>query len=258
MHDLRAYAIEAAATGTILAAAGMYTLAVQHPGSPLHGLLPDAFARRGAVGLAMGSTVAAIVYSPWGRRSGAHCNPAVTLAFFRLRKVAPLDAIAYVAAQFAGAFLGVLIVAAFFRALLGDPSVHWYVTVPGMAGAAAAFLAEFGVTALLMTVVLRTMASQRARPYTGLCAALTLALAIAFESPLSGTGLNPAHSIATAAVSGIWTAWWIYLTAPPFGMLFAAELHARFARRPIPCAKLAHDRGRPCQFLNCAFSGATV
>jgi aquaporin Z len=257
MRDFTSYAIELAATAIILAAAGFYTVAVQYHGSPLHAVLPDAAMRRAVVGLLMGATVASIVYSPWGRRSGAHLNPAITLTFLRLRKVAASDAAAYVAAQFAGALLGVGAVAGVFRAALADPAVRWFVTVPGIGGTAVAFLGEVAVTAVLMTIVLRSMGSPRWRPYTGLLAGVVVASAIAFESPLSGSGLNPARSMATAAFSGIWTAWWVYLVAPPIGMLAAAEIFVRSGSRPVPCAKLVHDRGRPCHFLNCALSGGS-
>lgn len=257
MRDVSAYAIEAASTAIVLAAAGLYTVAVQYHASPLHAALPDPAMRRAAVGLLMGATVAAIAYSPWGRRSGAHLNPAITLTFLRLGKVASSDAAAYIAAQFGGALLGVGAVALVLHPALADPAVRWYVTVPGTAGTAVAFFAEIAVTAVLMTIVLRSMGSPRWRSYTGVLAGVVVASAIAFESPLSGTGLNPARSMATAAFSGIWTAWWVYLFAPPIGMLAAAEVFARFAPRAVPCAKLVHDRGRPCQFLNCAVSGGS-
>ncbi|HTJ24676.1 MAG TPA: aquaporin [Candidatus Limnocylindria bacterium] len=245
------YAIEAVATAVLVGAAGVYTLAVQHPASPLRAVLTDPLARRFAIGSAMGATITAIAYSPWGRRSGAHCNPALTLAFFRLGKVTRGDAYGYVAAQFAGALAGAASVAALWRTALAHPAVHWYVTVPGTLGAAGAFAAEFAVTAALLATIVHAMRSARGRGLTPVFAATIVMLAITLESPLSGTGLNPARSAATAAVSGIWTGLWIYLTAPVCGMLLAASA---FARGGVPCAKLVHDTGRPCQFLGCAFT----
>jgi aquaporin Z len=249
------YAIEAIATGTLVAAAGIYTLAVQHPASPVRMLLPDALSRRATIGVAMAVTIATIAYSPWGRRSGAHCNPALTLTFFGLRKVAAGDVFGYVAAQFAGALLGALAIAAVWRVALAHPAVHWYVTVPGRLGTSAAFIAEAAVAATLMATVLTTMRSARWRRWTAVCAALIVALAIAFESPISGTGLNPARSFATAAISGIWNALWIYFTAPLLGMLVAA----RIARGAVPCAKLVHDDvDRPCHFIGCTIARAAL
>lgn len=245
------YFIEALLTATIVAAAGAYTIIVQHPASPVHARLSEPVWRRVAIAFAMAVTVATIVYSRWGRRSGAHCNPAVTLTFFRLGKVTRGDFYGYVAAQFAGALAGAAAVALCGRAALAHPAVHWFVAIPGMSGNAVAFVAEFGVAAILMATVLLTMRTARLRAYTGVCAAAILALAISFESPLSGTGLNPARTLATSATSGIWDGWWIYFLAPAGGMLLAAQV---FGRGSIPCAKLAHDTGRPCQFLNCALS----
>jgi len=201
----------------------------------------------------MAATLATIVYSRWGRRSGAHCNPAVTLTFFRLGKVAHGDLYGYVTAQSVGGLAGAAIVALCWHAALAHPAVRWFVATPGMQGRAVAFGAEFAVTAILMTVVLLTMRSERLRTYTGVCAAAVLALAISFESPVSGTGLNPARTVAASAISGIWDGWWIYFIAPVCGMLLAAQA---FGKTSIPCAKLAHDTGRPCQFLNCPFSAA--
>lgn len=244
------YAIEAAATALLIGAAGVYTIAVQHPASPLRPLLAEPALRRAAIGCAMGGTVVAIAYSPWGRRSGAHLNPAVTLTFFRLGRVAPVDLAGYVAAQVLGALAGVALLAALARGALAHPNVRWYVTTPGMFGALAAFVAELCVTAALMTAILRTMQAARLRAFTPVAAGAIVALAIALESPLSGAGFNPARSFATAAFSGIWDGLWIYLLAPPLGMLAAAQLAGVAA---IPCAKLAHDRGRPCQFRACAY-----
>ncbi|HYZ15381.1 MAG TPA: aquaporin [Candidatus Acidoferrum sp.] len=249
------YAIEGIATAILVAAAGIYTLGVQHPASPLRTMLADPLLRRAAIGLAMGGTIAAIAYSPWGRRSGAHCNPALTFAFFRLGKVARADLCGYVAAQFTGGLAGALAVATLWRSALADPAVHWYVTVPGMPGIVAAFLAELLIPAALLTAILHAMRSERWRPFTPVFAAAIVMLAITFESPLSGAGLNPARSFATAAVSGIWSGLWIYFIAPVCGMLLAASA---FTRGTIPCAKLVHDTGRPCQFLGCAFAGPAL
>jgi aquaporin Z len=247
----RLYLIEAFSTALLVGLAGVYTISVQSPGSPLHAWIADPFARRAAIGAAMGATVVAIAYSPWGRRSGAHLNPAVTFTFFRLGRVAPRDLAGYIIAQLLGALAGVAALSLIAREALAEPNVRWYVTVPGMLGVAAAFIGELATTTLLMSAILLTMRSLRLRAATPIVAGAIVALAIAFESPLSGTGLNPARSLATAAFSGIWDGLWIYFTAPIAGMLLAAYL---FRDISIPCAKLVHDRGRICQFRFCAFA----
>src|SRR5713101_2658420 len=101
------YFIEAWALGMFMVSAGVSTLLLESPASSLHTAIPDAFLRRLLIGAAMGLTAIALIYSPWGRRSGAHMNPAVTLSFLRLGKIAPSDAVFYIFAQFIGGTLGV-------------------------------------------------------------------------------------------------------------------------------------------------------
>jgi aquaporin Z len=60
--------------------------------------------------------------------------------------------------------------------------------------------------------------------------------------------MNPARSFASAVAADLWTAFWIYATAPLIGMLLAAELRLRLSPRPVPCAKLHHDTARRCIF----------
>ena len=78
--------------------------------------------QRALMGLIMGLTAIAIIYSPWGQQSGAHLNPAVTLTFWRLGKVRTWDAVFYVLAQFAGGAAGVLLVLALLGAAVRRPA----------------------------------------------------------------------------------------------------------------------------------------
>src|SRR3989449_7489864 len=82
------YAMEAWGLGLFMAAAGLFGVLLYHPASPTAHAVADPFVRRVFIALAMGLTAIALIYSPWGQRSGAHFNPAVTLTFFRLGKVA--------------------------------------------------------------------------------------------------------------------------------------------------------------------------
>jgi aquaporin Z len=212
-------------------------------------MLPDPFARRVLMGVAMGSTAIALTYSPWGKQSGAHYNPAVTLTFTRLRKVAPWDAAAYVGAQFVGAVLGVMAARVLVREMLGDARVHYAVTRPGPGGVALAFGAETLISFLLMTVVLTATNQPKVARFTGVLAGLLVATFIIVESPLSGMSMNPARTVGSGFWAGDWTAIWIYFTAPPLGMLLAAE---RYLRRHgagrIFCAKLHHQNRKRCIF----------
>src|SRR5712691_7669915 len=221
------YLIEASGLGVFMVSAGVFVMLFEQPGSPLHQAIASPDLRRTLIGVAMGLTAIAIIYSPWGRQSGAHLNPAVTLTFLRLGKVAPTDAMFYVAAQFAGGIAGTLLLSA----LLGDrftlPPISAVATVGGRLGEVAALAAEIAIAFVMLTTVLTANASARLMRWTGLCAGILVAFYSAFEAPLSGMSLNPARSVASAVPSGLWHGIWIYLTAPPIGMLLAAKLHVR-------------------------------
>jgi aquaporin Z len=191
-----------------------------------------------------------LVYSGWGKQSGAHFNPAVTLTFTWLGRIAPRDAAAYVVAQFTGAVLGVLAAMLLAgRPLVADASVRYAVTVPGPAGPGVAFAAEVVISFILMTVVLAVSSHPRLGRLTGVCAGLLVATFISLEAPLSGMSMNPARTIGSAVWAHDWTALWIYLTAPLLGMLGAAQLHLRRrGRQPDACAKLHHQNEKRCIF----------
>src|SRR5205823_10722686 len=125
-----------------MVSAGVFTILLYHPVSPALQVLPEEFQRRVLMGLAMGLTAIGIIYSPWGKQSGAHLNPAVTLTFFRLGKVAPWDAVFYAIAQFAGGMAGVALVAVAAGKLLAHPSVNYVATLPGSGQTGVAFLSE--------------------------------------------------------------------------------------------------------------------
>jgi aquaporin Z len=246
------YLIEGWALGTFMVSAGLVATLLGAPASPLHRALPDPLWRNAAGGIAMGLTAIALIHSPWGKRSGAHMNPAVTLTFLRLGKTQPWDALFFVTAQVLGGMSGVLLVAALAGHAFSDPPVSYAATLPGPAGAAAAFAAEFVISAVLMLTVLSLMAAARLAPYTGLIVGGLVALYITFESPLSGMSMNPARSLASAAPGMLWHHLWIYLTAPVLGMLAAAQVFVMVAgARRVVCAKLLHPLGVPC--IHCGY-----
>lgn len=240
------YLIEAWALGMFMISASMATILFEYPGSPLHAAVPDVGLRRACIGLLMGATAVALIYSPWGQRSGAHMNPAVTLAFLSLGRVGRWDACFYCMAQAIGGLLGVSLVWLVCGSAFADPPVQFIVTLPGPAGAALAFVAEAAISFLLMLAVLTSAAFPRAARYTGLAAGILVALFIAFEAPLSGMSINPARSLASALPAWQWTSFWIYLSAPVLGMWLAARLHSLAPAALAGCAKLYHPPGRPC------------
>lgn len=232
----------------MISAGGFGTL-LEYPGSPVHMAIADPFTRRALMGVAMGLTAIAIIYSPWGKRSGAHINPAVTLAFARLGKVAPRDATGYVVAQFTGAIIAVALVTTVLGPAFTEPPVRYVATLPGSGGRWIAFAAEFGISFILMLTVLVATNSNRLARWTGVLAGVLVALYIAFEAPVSGMSMNPARTVGSAVPGRLWTALWVYFAAPVLGMLLAAEVYAWVrGRGGVRCAKLHHMNDRPCIF----------
>lgn len=243
------YLMEAAGLGLFMISACVFATILEHPASPIRQAVTDPFLRRIPMGLAMGLTAVAIIYSPWGQQSGAHLNPSVTLAFLRLGKVHPWDGLFYVLAQFAGGVAGVLLAVSILGHRIADPSVNYVATIPGLGGAGIAFLAEFVISFGLMSVVLVVSNTDRLARFTGLFAGILVATYITVEAPLSGMSMNPARSLGSALPAQAWMALWVYFTAPPVGMLAAAEVYLRLqAERQVICAKLYHPHSRRCIF----------
>jgi aquaporin Z len=199
----------------------------------------------------MGGTAIALVFSPLGKRSGGHFNPAVTLTFWQLDKVKNWDAFFYIVAQFIGGIAGVLIVSQVARMAFAHPNVNFVATLPGPRGARIAFIAELIIAFILMTTVLVVSNTPHLSRYTGVFAGALVATFITFESPLSGMSMNPARTFGSALGGQLWTALWIYFTAPIIAMQLAAWVYLR-RRGMVHCAKLHHHNNQRCIF-NCRF-----
>jgi aquaporin Z len=243
------YLMEATCLGLFMVSAFAFGTILEHPASPLHQAIANPLLRRFCMGIAMGLTAIGIIYSPWGKQSGAHINPSTTLTFFRLGKVAKWDALFYVVSQFAGGVAGALLAATVLSAWVSHPSVNYVVTAPGSLGAGGAFLAEITIAFILMTVILAVSNNSRIHRFTGLCAGILVAVYITIEAPISGMSMNPARTFASAVAGNHWIALWVYFTAPLIGMLSAAEVYVRIkGHRGLACAKLHHENDKRCIF----------
>ena len=243
------YLMEAAELGIFMFSACSVVVLLEYPGSPVHQFLPNSVSRRVLTGMAMGLTAICIVYSPWGKQSGAHFNPSFTLTFFRLGKIHATDAFFYIVFQFLGGVAGVLVALWVFGGLIRHPSVNYVATSPGQYGLAAAFGAELLISFLQMTVVLKVSNHSRLARFTGLIAGGLVATYISIESPVSGMSMNPARTFASAVPGQLWNGWWIYFSAPLAGMLSAAQVYLwKQGKAGINCAKLHHQNNRRCIF----------
>jgi aquaporin Z len=246
------YLIEGWALGTFMIAAGVVATLLGAPASRVGMAVTDPMLRNILGGVAMGLTAIALIHSPWGKRSGAHMNPAVTLTFLRLGKTRGWDAVFFIAAQTIGGTVGVLIVAALFGSAFTDAPVNYAATMPGSGGPWIAFIAELLISGALMFVILTLSGTARLARFTGYAAGFLVALYITFESPLSGMSMNPARTFASAAPGMHWDNFWIYLCAPLLGMLAGAQLYliVRGVQR-LACAKLLHPTDVRC--IHCGY-----
>ena len=195
----------------------------------------------GAVGISLvfGLIIMAMIYAT-GHLSGAHINPAVTLAFTVTRHFSPRDAVVYIAAQVAGATAGALALLAVWT----DKPANLGATVPSV-GAGSALVYEFLLTAMLMFVIMAVATDTRA---VGAAAAIaiggTVALDALFGGAVTGASMNPARSFGPALVSGTWTDFWVYLVGPGLGAA-AGALAYQFVRSAPVRPVVAGDDASP-------------
>lgn len=169
------------------------------------------------VGLVFGLVIMVMVYAT-GHLSGAHINPAVTLAFTLTRHFPVRHALAYVPAQLLGASLA----AGLLRALWPDEPGKLGATVPSVS-TGSAFLYELILTAILMFVVMAVATDTRA---VGAAAAIaiggTVGLNALFAGPVTGASMNPARSLGPALAAWEWTDFWLYILGPITGAAVGA------------------------------------
>ena len=169
------------------------------------------------IGIAMtfGLVIACMIYT-LGDISGAHFNPAVTLAFWASKFLAPKEILPYILSQCAGAFTASAILKFLFPAnqMLGT-------TLPS-GDPTQSFVMEIILTFFLMIVIIHVAkGSKEQGMFAGIAIGGTIMLDAIFGGPISGASMNPARSLAPAILSGHTEHLWIYLTAPILGAVFA-------------------------------------
>ena len=245
-RDWPLFLIEGFLLGCFMVSATGATVLMDAPNSPVAHVVTSPLLRRVVIGAAMGLTAVILVYCPWGKRSGAHFNPAFTLSFLWLGKIKAFDALGYVIGQFVGGTAGVLFSTLIFGSVVQDPSVRYVVTVPGIWGIWGAWGGEFVISFILVATVLLLNKFPKLVKLTGVFIGVLILVFVTFEVPLSGFSMNPARTFSSAIVADIWTGWWIYYTAPVLGMLAAVEVHRFFATDPSRlCLRLNHSTTIP-------------
>ena len=244
------YAVEALFLALFVLTAGVVSAWLEVGSGLGSAIAPDRVARRVLAGIVVGATVAALIYSPWGRRSGSHMNPAITLAYLRLGKIGRWDALFYLLAQLAGGAAAVLLLRTGMSSLL--PPATSPSMLSGSIGPTnewAAFLTEFVLAASAMLMILFTTNHASWFRGTGILYGLLIAAVVAGAAPLSDFGMNPARLLAVDLSAGLARANWLNLLPPFLGALAAVEIYRLLTgRQEVLCAKLVHNTHGRCIF----------
>lgn len=246
-QNWKVYSMEAVCLGLFMVSASFFGTLLEYPLSSVHEAIQNDFVRLILMGIAMGVTASLIIYSPMGKLSGAHMNPAVSFTFVLLGKMKWQDGIFYSLFQCLGGLMAVyLMVWALGEGFTSKP-VNYVVTAPGKLGVVAAFIVEIVIAFCMMTMVLVTSNQVRLSKYTGLFAGFFVMIYVIVSGPISGFGMNPARSLASAVPAMEFASFWIYVLAPFIGMIGAAEFYKR-VNGAVMCAKMHHSNFYKCIF----------
>lgn len=212
------------------------------PGSAVARSIPSVGPRLLITGLLFAGAGSLVAISPVGKRSGAHLNPAVTVAFWLQRHVHESDLAGYVLAQGVGALLGVGAARLVWGHRLTSSAVDYGRTVPGNGlGPAAAVAIEAAMTALMILVIFGMVSHPRTARWTPFVLWLLIAALVWQVAPYTGTSLNPARTLAPDVAARNFGALWLYVVGPLVGALAAFGIWSGAVKRRLLTAKLFHD-----------------
>ena len=231
--NLKLYLMEALGLAIFMISACFFGGILEAKNSFIHQSIHNDFARQIIMGIMMGLTALFIFYSKWTAPSGSHINPAVSLAFLRMGRINKNDTFFYIIFQFIGGTVAVYLMQLLMGHTLTDAPVNSVATVPGKAGSFPALVTEFIIAFIMMTMVLFTSSNEQLKKYTRIIAGIMVCLYVIIAGPVSGFGMNPARTFASALPSHTWTAFWLYIFMPIAGMLSATEFFLFFQNKKI-------------------------
>jgi aquaporin Z len=206
-------------------------------GSPAALLIPNYKLRQAITGFLFGCVGASIALSPLGRSSGAHINPAVTLAFRLFGKIDLGTSFGYIIAQLSGAIVGCFPLLVW--GAMGQ-SIYFGGTMPGAGySTLTVLLGEIVTTFCLVAVLCLFLGFRKIRRFTPFMIPFLYAIMVPLEATISGTSTNPARSLGPSIISGQWEGWWIYWVGPIIGTVIASIVFSALAKK-ITEAKLYH------------------
>lgn len=214
--DWKLFVAEAIGTGLLLLVGLSIVIFNWGEGSIVAKLIPSESVRKLLTGFMFGSVGCLITISPVGKISGAHINPAVTLAFWLRGKIKFDTMVGYVLSQLIGGVIGTIPLLMWGKQ---GESLQYSITLPGNAGLTAAFIGEIVATACLIIYLYLFIGTKRLRNYTPYGIPFLYAILIWAEADLSGCSTNPARSFAPALITGNFTYQWVYWVAPSIGVI---------------------------------------
>jgi glycerol uptake facilitator protein/aquaporin Z len=218
------------------------------PSSPLR--IADVQTALAVVGVVVGAVLLCLIYSPWGRRSGAHMNPAVSVALWLMGAFPRRWVLPYILAQLAGSLVGSALAGlAWGRAATAAPVQYAAVQPAPDWNGLSVFLAEsccLVAVTLLIGFFLTYPARARRLPLT---LAAATALIVGVLGPRSGGATNPARQFGPALLSGQRDYLAVYLIAPVLGAVLGAGIHQLLQRygtaRRVPTYHLCPSTTHP-------------
>lgn len=174
------------------------------------------------IAIVFGAIVTAMIYS-FGKISGAHINPAVTIGFLLVNKINLRDSVLYIIAQVFGGILASLTLQLLFPEHIGLGT-----TLPLHDNAMQSFILEIILTFFLMLTIIQVSSNKDYHDFTGVAVGLVVMLEAMFAGPITGASMNPARSIAPALISGQTQHLWVYIAAPVIGSIMAIGIWKYF------------------------------
>jgi len=214
--DWKLFVAEAIGTGLLLFFGLSIVIFNWGEGSVVAKLIPSEPARRLLTGFLFGLVGCLVTISPVGKFSGAHINPAVTLAFWLRGKIKSDTMIGYILSQLIGAVIGSIPLLLWGKQ---GKSIEYGITLPGNAGLTSAFIGEIIATGCLIIYLYVFIGRKRLRNYTPYGIPFLYAILVWAEAAFSGCSTNPARSFAPALIAGNFTDDWLYWVAPVIGVI---------------------------------------
>ena len=240
------YVAELLGTAALLVGGLSAVIVVISPVSPVAALTLPGWLARGLAGALFGLTGTLVTVSALGRHSGAHLNPAMTLAFLIEGRISASHAAWYVVSQCLGAIIGAGAVVAWGP--WGKPLTYGATTPAPSTSPVLAVTLEALCTVVLVVTVFVFLGHARLRRLTPWTMGPMYALMVSLEAPWTGTSTNPARSLGPAVVTGTWREFWIYLLGPALGAVAGVGLARALGhgQRRVDQARIApHPSGPP-------------